>query len=319
MARITRFLRNDQPTVYHVISRTALPGLPIKTADKDYLLNLIRRLSTLYYVDVLGFCLMDNHFHLVVRVHPEAELSDEELRRRFKAYYGEDREIAGAQMQRYRERMTCLGTFIKDIKQGFTRFYNKKYNRRGYFWGERFKSMIVQDGKTLVNLLAYVDLNPIRAGIVRKPEDYKWCSLGYSMQTGNKGELLSVDFGLQEWNELDRREILRKYREFVYETGATDRDQMTDARGQSEEAGGKRGIEQKIVDRERKRRYTISRADRFRYRSRYFTDAGIIGSKEFVAEVFDQVKHLLGSKNERKFTPVGGVEGVYSMKRLSSA
>ena len=70
------------------------------------------------------------------------------------------------------------------------------------------------------------------------------------------------------------------------------------------------------MDKERKRKYKISRGDRFRYRSRYFTDAGIIGSKEFVGEVFDQVKHLLRSKDERKFTPVGGVEGVYSMKRL---
>ena len=71
-----------------------------------------------------------------------------------------------------------------------------------------------------------------------------------------------------------------------------------------------------MVDKERRRKYKVSRVDRFLYRSRYFTDAGIIGSKEFVGEVFDQVKHLLRSNDERKFTPVGGVEGVYSMKRL---
>ena len=76
------------------------------------------------------------------------------------------------------------------------------------------------------------------------------------------------------------------------------------------------GIDPKIVKRERRRKYKISRSDRFRYRTRYFTDAGIIGSKAFMGEVFDQVKHLLRSKDERKFTPVGGVEGVYSMKRL---
>lgn len=50
-----------------------------------------------------------------------------------------------------------------------------------------------------------------------------------------------------------------------------------------------------------------------------FTDAGIIGSKAFASDVLDQVKHLLGSKDERRFTPVGGIEGVYSMKRLSEA
>jgi hypothetical protein len=167
---------------------------------------------------------------------------------------------------------------------------------------------------TLVNLLAYIDLNPIRAGIVRRPEEYRWCSLGYHIQTGNKDQLLDVDFGLKEWGEDDARSIVRAYREFVYETGAADRDQRAEVSGQTEK--GKRGIDPKIVDRERRRKYQISRADRFRYRSRYFTDAGVIGSKAFVSEVFDQVKHLLRSKDKRTFTPVGGVEGVYSMKRL---
>jgi len=62
LARIARFLKNDRPTIYHVISRSALPGLPIQANDKDYLLNLVRRLGKLYFVDVLGFALMDNHF-----------------------------------------------------------------------------------------------------------------------------------------------------------------------------------------------------------------------------------------------------------------
>lgn len=304
MARIARFVRSDRATVYHVISRTALSGYPIKASDKDVLLNLIRRLSRLYFVDVLGFCLMGNHFHLVIRVYPESELSDQELRKRYKAYHGDDQEIAGELMERYRVRLTSLGSFVKDIKQGFSRYFNKKYSREGFFWGGRFKSVIVEDGKTLVNLLAYVDLNPIRAGMVAKPEDYRWCSIGYQIQTGNRRRFLSVDFGLKEWDELDAREIICKYRQFVYETGAVD-------------AGKGAVINHKTVERERRRNFQVSMADQFRYRSRYFTDAGIIGSKEFVGEVFDRIKHLLGSKDERRFTPVSGVAGVYSMKRLS--
>ena len=160
----------------------------------------------------------------------------------------------------------------------------------------------MEDGKTLVNLLAYVDLNPIRAGIVKRPEEYKWCSLGYHVQTRNKDDLLCVDFGMQEWNEFESGKIVCKYRAFVYETGAVD-------------AGKGKVIDEKIVKKERRRKYKVSRVDRFRFRCRYFNDAGIIGSKAFVGEVFDQVKHLLTSKNERKFSPVG-IEGVYSLKRL---
>jgi hypothetical protein len=150
-----------------------------------------------------------------------------------------------------------------------------------------------------------VDLNPIRAGVVKRPEDYRWCSLGYHVQSRNKEELLSVDFGMKEWQEDNSREIVRKYREFVYETGAVD-------------AGKGAIIDHTIVNTERKRKYRIRRVDRFINRTRYFTDAGIIGSKDFVSEVFDQVKSLLGSKDERRFTPVGGVEGLYSMKRLGA-
>ncbi len=195
--------------------------------------------------------------------------------------------IAGEQLERYRKRLTSLGAFIKDIKQGFTWYYNRRMGREGFFWGERFKSVIVEDGKTLVNLLAYVDLNPIRAGIFAWPEEYKWCSLGYHVQTGNREELLSLGFGLREREEHDSQEIVRKYRAFVYEKGAVD-------------AGKGVVIDHKLVEKERKRRYRVSRTERFLYRSRYFTDSGIIGSKAFVGEVFDRVKHLLGSQDKRR-------------------
>jgi hypothetical protein len=46
---------------------------------------------------------------------------------------------------------------------GFSRFYNRRHNRRGFFWGDRFKSVIVEKGETLINCLTYIDLNPVRA------------------------------------------------------------------------------------------------------------------------------------------------------------
>ncbi|EFI33082.1 protein of unknown function DUF1568 [Desulfonatronospira thiodismutans ASO3-1] len=303
MPRIARFIRDKQPTIYHIVSRTALQGLPIKDKDNDFLLGLIKKLSAFYFVDVLGFALLGNHFHLVIRIYPESDPTDDEIRERLQKYYGDGLKVTGLLISDYRKRLTDLGAYVKDIKQGFTRYFNKKYGRRGFFWGDRFKSMIVQDGLSLVNLLAYVDLNPIRAGIVKKPEDYRWCSLGYHTQTGNKDGLLSIDFGMKEWNEFDPSEIVRKYRQFVYETGAVD-------------AGKGKVMDKKIVEKARKKGYKVSRAERFRYRCRYFTDSGIIGGKDFVQEVFDQVKHLLKSKDERKFTPVKGVDGVFSMKRL---
>jgi hypothetical protein len=55
--------------------------------------------------------------------------------------------------------------------------------------------VIVENGETLINCLAYIDLNPMRAGLVKRPEDYRWNSLGYHVQTGNKDNFLSLDLG----------------------------------------------------------------------------------------------------------------------------
>jgi REP element-mobilizing transposase RayT len=294
------------PTIYHVISRTALSGFPLETAEKNYLLGVINRLSRFYFVDVLGFCVMSNHFHLVTRMYPAKHFSDDLVRERLEKWFPEGREISEQTIARFRDRWSSLAQFVKDIKQGFTRYYNKRHGREGYFWNGRFKSLIVQNGRSLVNLLAYVDLNPVRAGMVKRPEQYRWCSLGYHVQTGNRDKLLCMDFGMKEWGEKEPDQIIRTYRQFVYETGAVD-------------TGKGKPMDPKIVTKERKKNFELKRFELFCYRTRYFSDAGILGSKEFVKEVFDQVKHLLTSKDERPFTPLAGADGVYSMKRLRTS
>ena len=221
-----------------------------------------------------------------------------------------------------RLKLSSLSEFVREIKVGFARFYNKRHNRRGYFWGDRFKSVIVEHGETLINCLAYIDLNPVRAGLVQRPEDYRWNSLGYHVQTNNEDNFLSLDFGpvkyaslslrelhkagLMEFGELDAEERLRRYRRYVYEAGALDRPDKDNAKV----------IYKGIVENERKKKFETRRMDRFRYRTRYFTDSGIIGTKEFVSTNYQKFKDLFMSKNEKVPKPVSGLNGVYSLKRL---
>ena len=222
MARIPRMIITGEPTVYHIISRTALDGLALGDVEKDYLLELIRHLSSIYFAEVLGFCIMGNHFHLLVRMHLEDEFSDEEIKRRLYAYYGEDdkRCITEEMIQSLRKKWANLSEYVKEIKQTFSRFYNKGHDRRGFFWGERFKSLIVENGDTLINCLAYIDLNPVRAGICDVPEEYRWCSLRYHVQSNNKDNFLSLDLGLWNFGMIkDDTQRLSYYRKFVYERG----------------------------------------------------------------------------------------------------
>ena len=76
-------------------------------------------------------------------------------------------------------------------------------------------------------------------------------------------------------------------------------------------------IGDRILEKERKRDFELSRSDRFRYRTRYFTDSGIIGTKEFVSENYQRFKDVFMSKREKIPKLVSGLDGVYSLKRLS--
>ena len=201
MPRIARLKVKGEPAVYHVMSRTALDGFVLGDVEKEYLLNLIKQLSRVYFAEVLGFCLMGNHFHLLVRMHPEDKYSDDQIKTRYSLYFGDDKKgvLTDGQLPYFREKWENLSEFVKEIKQGFSRFYNRRHHRKGFFWSERFKSVIVENGETLINCLAYIDLNPIRARIAKKPEEYRWCSLGYHVQTENGDGFLSLDFGLGEF------------------------------------------------------------------------------------------------------------------------
>lgn len=295
MPRIARMIVKGESAVYHIVSRTALDGYVLRDVEKDYLLNLIRRLSRIYFAEVLGFCLMGNHFHLLVRIHTGEEYSDEEIKMRFELYYGDEKqELNDGQIPYFRQKWASLSEYVKEIKQSFSRFYNKLHDRKGFFWSDRFKSVIVDQGETLINCLAYIDLNPVRAGIVEKPELYRWCSLGHHVQAHNRDNFLSLDFGLREFGLQDETERLSSYRRFVYEKGSL-----------------------RTVEKEREGGFEINAIDRFKYRTRYFTDSGIIGTKSFVLRFYQSFKNHFSSRHEKQPNVIKGLDGIYSLKRLS--
>ncbi len=309
MARIPRLTMAGEPAVYHVISRTALDGFVLGDVEKEYLLTLIQRLSAVYFAEVLGFCLMGNHFHLLVRMQPEAAFSDADIRKRFQYYYDyygvdSNRQLMDGQIPTLRAKWASLSEYVKEIKQSFSRWYNKRHGRKGFFWGERFKSVLVDNGDTLVNCLAYIDLNPVRAGLVERPEDYRWCSLAYHVQTGNKGDFLSLDFGLTVFGEWDTQTRLRYYRRYVYEHGA-----QPSLKGAP--------IDPQLLDTEAQHGFALTPVARLLYRTRYFTDSGVIGTKAFVARCSELFAQHFHSRHTKRPRPITGLPGVYALKRLS--
>lgn len=196
-------------------------------------------------------------------------------------------------LDRYEARRGCLSTFMQAVKERIAHHINKSHKRKGTLWDGRFKSPLVQN--TLEALLAvstYIDLNPIRAGIVKKPEDYRWC--GYSAALGGdsmarKGiaKIYSYRGGSTKKSSSKKwKKIQSDYRQALYERGL---EVLADP-----ESGmtGRLGFTAEQVAKEIKRNGKLSSCEVLLYRVRYFTDGAIIGSASFIDEIF-------GKHNER--------------------
>jgi REP element-mobilizing transposase RayT len=149
---------------------------------------------------------MSNHFHLLLEVPPMpvGGISDEELLKRLSAMNSEAfvavvaKELAEARSQgrdewvgeihaRFTYRMHNLSEFMKTLLQRFTRWFNRTHKRSGTLWEERYKSVIVESGVAARTMAAYIDLNPVRAGMASDPAGYRWSSYGEAVGGGPKG------------------------------------------------------------------------------------------------------------------------------------
>jgi len=208
MARPNRAWISRLMGSYHVFSKVAGGALLFSDADKEYFLELLERFASCFYVEVHAFCIMSNHFHILLSGLDDqaGEASKEELFQRFKGLYPKNPippegtfdkcnqfipdEDGG--VERLRKRLGSVSTFVKELKQTFSRWYNKKYNRTGYLWGGRYKSVITSMGEAQLICSTYIDLNPIRAKIVSKPEEYPFSSLGMRVNSRKRaGKFLS--------------------------------------------------------------------------------------------------------------------------------
>ena len=200
MPRPNRLLVYQGSGSMHIISRVVGREFLLGKSEKEYLLKLIQRFSTGFFVRVHAFCIMSNHFHILLTwMNKEAVLAskDELLDRYALIYPGSPGPPEGAYdhktgqiipdedggIERLRRRLGSVSDFVRELKQTFSKWYNKRENRDGYFWGQRFKSVVVPLDEAQLICSSYIDLNPVRAGIVKKPEDYRWSSLGLRVRS----------------------------------------------------------------------------------------------------------------------------------------
>ena len=322
-----------KPVFYHVISRVVERRFAFGREEKEKFRALMRLQEKFTGCRVVSYCLMCNHFHLLLEVPPMADsgLSDQELLKRLSAIYSEAfvagvaKELADAKTavyveesgleealaaihKRFTYRMQDLGEFMKGLLQRFTQWFNRVHSRTGRLWEDRFKSVIVEDGVAAKTISAYIDLNPVRAGMVKDPADYRWSSYGEAIGGGSKGNgrtaraglvrALRAHQGMGPDADLWASGVSREYRRLL----------MAGAIGKSSESVGRdgrtvtktlrKGISKEAADEERKKDGEIPFGKMLRCRIRYFTDGAVIGSKEFVNESFASARDRFGPKRK---------------------
>jgi REP element-mobilizing transposase RayT len=198
-----------KPAIYHCISRVNERKFLLLEPEREHFTRLLRAYEAFCRVRVLTFCVMSNHFHILLEVpeRPAEEPSDEQLLRHLHTLYAPARVAefrarlrelraqgnhAGAERlrQTFLRRMWDLSAFMQGLKQRFAQWYNRREHREGHLWSGRFKSVLVEDGHAARVMAAYIDLNPVRAGIVQRPENYRWSGYGQAvagLQTAREG------------------------------------------------------------------------------------------------------------------------------------
>ena len=188
---------------YHCISRCVRRAFLCGEGyehRKQWIEQRLELLAGNFAVSVCGFAIMDNHLHVLARLDPEVAKpwSDEEVVRRWIAVYppktlkGEAIEINPAwidhqlkdtkRVAAMRERLSSLGWFMKALKEPLARMANKEDDCKGTFWESRYKSIAILDEEALLATCAYIDLNPVAAGIASAPETSKHTSVRQRVQ-----------------------------------------------------------------------------------------------------------------------------------------
>lgn len=128
---------------YHITSRTDGHRILLQAKhDRKALCKILGRVLSKYEVILYAFTCMGNHFHVLIHISNDADLSQ----------------------------IMC------EFKTAYSKYFNRRYHRCGHFWGDRFRSTIVEDDKHALTCLRYIDRNPVHAGLVDHPRNWPYAS-----------------------------------------------------------------------------------------------------------------------------------------------
>jgi len=320
---------------YHCISRVVDRRRVLREVEREHFAALMRECEAFCEVRVLTYCLMSNHFHILVEVpkRPEALPSPAEILAKVRRLTGhsnvgmveqrlqmyrdaKDEEGLRAYLETFYVRMWDVSAFMKMLKQRFTQWYNGCRDRKGTLWEERFRSVLVEGaGQALAAMAAYIDLNPVRAGLVEDPKDYRWGGYGEAVAGKRKARegLRVIATALQAGKEPTLGAGLELYRMWMFNEGSEERE-AADELGRPVRGALRREAVLRVL----RKKGRLPLASYLRCRVRYFCDGAVVGSRGFVEDLFKVYRTRFGPKRKDGARRMRGLENgeLYTMRDL---
>ncbi len=304
----------DRTRLVHVVSRTAGREILFGDDEKEEFRKILFKQLKFSGLRALAWCFMGNHFLLLLEIPDKekelagwteddfidrlsvlgGEYSTKLLLGEVRLYRGNGHVKGVAEIaERVRARLFDLSAFMKELKQKMTLAYNKRNGRVGALWEGRFKCVLLEGGEAVCMVAAYIDLNPVRAGLVEVPEDYRWC--GYAAAVaGVRSARAGIVSAVSYRRRIPWSRAAESYRELLYGMG-------WEVAGGSTPDGrvkGRCGIDPEKIAEVRESRGKLPLAMVLRCRVRYFTDGAVLGSQEFVDRFFERRRADFGSRRK---------------------
>ena len=300
--------KSEQAAFYHLCNRVAgEPGnFPFdQRCNARRFLSLFEFYLKLYFCRMASFTLMGNHYHCVVHFESPRLLSREQLAERARLRFGrlwrlKTRHWRRTHWQRFNRQLFDVSCFMQHVNGEFAKWFNHRHTRRGPFWADRFKNPQLLDAPAVQTVILYIELNAVRAGRVKRPEDYRRGS-AYWRWAGKKTELL---IPLEELFPPEANlDSFRLYRTLLYERGAIARNE-------------KQGVIPAAI-RRREKQQGFSRPGMLRQRLRFLTDGIAIGGQEPVQVLLRRYrKKGLYLRRKNPIPQLGGV--LFSLREQRS-
>ena len=141
MPRTGRKLLNGK-ICHHIVQGINREYIFNEKEDKNKYLDLLKKYYIEYKIDIICYCIMDNHTHLIL----------------------------------YSDNIKNISAFMGRVNSIYAMYYNKKYNRVGYVFRNRFKSILIMTREQLYACIKYIHMNPVKANIVKRESEYKYSS-----------------------------------------------------------------------------------------------------------------------------------------------